>query len=147
MSISLFLFSPQLFDDFFVPGRSGVLHLRGLDLALEPAVEHVLFCVDTGTNVLFPHVEVVHLYTKHRFKLEVTALIFSLVFHPCDKQVYCNRVQDFFPVKNFVHRMISNFKISLFSTFNILSYYCVYGLLDLLVKNLRCKIGRFSRLN
>ena len=28
-------------------------------------------------------------------------------FYPCDKQGYCNRVLGFFPVNNYVHRMVN----------------------------------------
>ena len=34
-------------------------------------------------------------------------------YNPCDKQDYCNRVLDFFPVNNFVHRMTEILFISI----------------------------------
>ena len=44
------------------------------------------------------------------------ALGVSNDYYPSYKQGYCNRILDFLPVKNFVHRLIPNFKISFFST-------------------------------
>ena len=53
-------------------------------------------CDDTQT--------ITNLYNKKIQHEKFKEIIFFFGFYPCDKQGYCNRVLDFFPVNKFRHR-------------------------------------------